>query len=463
MNILLLTPDGVGGTLLERTITVLAQLHNFDRPVIDVSHIELGLEKYYSNDFNSEILRSTNDSEYAKMQSLPEIRKILESVDHYKIIKLPYYNILSRQDPIEEQVPFYRYLNDNYYIICCTRMNIFEHALSWAISKVTNQLNVYSPEEKLQQFNLYKNKLEIDPLSVKQSLHSYKQFINWAESNFQIASYYQYEKHMPELEKYVLSLPFFAQENQNTWKKTFGIDFKDWNKCHYYSADIGKLALHHKKPELQQIEQILQTDSLNFKLNTDIHQLTVEQNNAWKNFLREYKNVADPSWPELNSIEDWSLLPEYVKEECLNVHEIGYHLENIILLQNKSEKKYNFNIEKTKVINQSYKNIFYHLHKKFNDNHLNSYEVANKSIKQMKNIGIMPNSMPLKKHTLSEKKFIVKNFDECLRIYNQWADKNKDIADVLFVNDVEEQIKNENYIWRDYENVTVNLQKTHTS
>ena len=49
MNVLILTPDGVGSTLLQRVLTISMQLHEFDRPVINLHELTNGLEKYYSD------------------------------------------------------------------------------------------------------------------------------------------------------------------------------------------------------------------------------------------------------------------------------------------------------------------------------------------------------------------------------------------------------------------------------
>ena len=56
MNVLILTPDAVGSTLLQRLLTVYMQLHDFDRHVINLHELTNGLNRYYSPEFNREIL-----------------------------------------------------------------------------------------------------------------------------------------------------------------------------------------------------------------------------------------------------------------------------------------------------------------------------------------------------------------------------------------------------------------------
>jgi len=60
MNVLILTPDRVGSTLLQRLITVYMQANDFDRPVINLHELTNGLMKYYSPVFNTEVLGKPN-------------------------------------------------------------------------------------------------------------------------------------------------------------------------------------------------------------------------------------------------------------------------------------------------------------------------------------------------------------------------------------------------------------------
>lgn len=56
MNVLILTPDAVGSTLLQRLITIYMQFYEFDRPVINLHELTNGLEVYFSADFNQPIV-----------------------------------------------------------------------------------------------------------------------------------------------------------------------------------------------------------------------------------------------------------------------------------------------------------------------------------------------------------------------------------------------------------------------
>jgi hypothetical protein len=438
MNILLLTPDAVGGTFLKQMLTVYMQLHKFDKPVIDVGHIELGLETYYCPTFNQEILRCSADAEYKTMQSLVEIQELLESVDHHKIIKLPHYNIVARKDPVKEQVPFYRYLNENYFIIACRRNNLFEHALSWSLNKITKTLNVFSVDEKIRAFGqLYCNGVNIDPLSVKQSLDTYKKYINWSEDNFRISSYYHYENDSANLEKYILSLPVFGgQQKHVTWAETFGISLANWNKCHYYQSDIGAL----KKDNLVNLSTAV--PSL-VKPNNNIAQNTKE---SWQNFVSAYNIVADPLWPKINTVSDWENLPDNIKNECLNVHDIGYYLESAYINKNLVETSHSNHYQAKFKINQIKQCIADH-HSAFLTTHMDNYKTALGMIAKMVDLGILSKYIPIKKQTLAEKRRMINNFAECVEAYNVWIDQNPTFGSQVTEHSLLQHTQAEQQVW----------------
>lgn len=58
MNVLILTPDRVGSTLLQRLITVYMLGNSFDRPVINLHELTNGIMRYYSPVFMQKELLS---------------------------------------------------------------------------------------------------------------------------------------------------------------------------------------------------------------------------------------------------------------------------------------------------------------------------------------------------------------------------------------------------------------------
>lgn len=435
MNVLLLTPDAVGGTLLERMITISMQLQDIDRPFIDVGHIELGLETYYNESFNQMILRSTNDIEYKQMQSLPEIRDLLSSVDHYSAIKLPFYNMLARGDDKSHQVPFYKYLNDNFFVISCRRQNLFEHALSWAFNKITHQLNVYDPVRKIQTFlPMYRNGIEIDPLVIRHTLNDYKKYIDWCDTHFQIGSFYFYEKHMPQIERYVLSLPIFQRlPKLKQWKEVYGQDFSDWNRCHYFLSDMAPLLENNfTDVDVPQIEHYQKPEWNTSKITQDL--------------ISSYDRVADPTWPKIKSFQDWLALPSYIIEECTKVHGLDYYVDQITIAERTQEypviDRSQSKAYAVDVISAATKKHHEHLIR-----HRGTYNKVCESIDQMQSLGILTQGVPIKKQTLKEKQQIVTNFSECLDEYNRWIQQHPDLGQEISQSDVDEMCQQEKSYW----------------
>jgi hypothetical protein len=351
MNVIILTPDAVGSTMLQRLITIYMQFHQYNQPVINLHELTNGIVKYYSPDFNREILGKPRDGKWGYFQSLDEIVDILESTDHYKTSRLAQYHIRNRQDPIQQQIPFYRYLDENFFVISCRRSNVFEHALSWGLNKITKKLNVYSAAEKINSFyEIYKNQVELDITSFVATLDHYKQYIEWCDNNFNVASYFNYETDLVNIEKYILNLPVFAsQDKKISWKDTYDIEFSEWNRCHYYASNIGSLAL-------------------------------------------ENKQVFD----------------------------------DIKLLSNNDKSGNSLATANRQIINQLPQD-----QQIFIKQHAANYINTQQSIERMQELGILVTTVPIKKQTLIEKKYMIKNFDQLLDIYNIWVSKNPNIADPI--------------------------------
>ncbi len=304
---LILTPDAVGSTLLQRLLTIYMQFHRFDQPVINLHELTNGLWKFYSSDFNQEII--TRRGAWGYHQSLPEVIEMLQSVDHYKTARLAQYHIVQRQDSLEHQLPFYQYIDQNFYVIACRRQNLFEHAMSHAINAVSKKLNVYSPQEKLSSFyRLYHSGLEVQPEQIFSVMDRYRDYLIWADRYFTVGSYFYYEQHLPEIEKYILNLPVFGEQKQLiTWKQTFDIDFKDWNLCHYYDSDIGSLALSSEDTLLKLVNTVgtsTQTTSLSL-----LRELLPA---AHKSFLETHKQQYTKVNQSIGTMQSLGILPSTV-------------------------------------------------------------------------------------------------------------------------------------------------------
>jgi len=396
MNVLILTPDAVGSTLLQRMLTIYMQFHQFDRPVINLHELTNGLDKYYSPEFNQELLGKPPFKNWGYYQTLEEIVNLLSSTDHYKTSRLARYHLVRRGDSIDQQIPFYNYLNENFFIIACRRNNVFEHALSMTLNKITKKLNVYDVYEKVETFyDIYKSGVELDQETFVKQLNAYARYIEWSEQYFNISSYFNYEKDIPRLEDYILNLPVFVnQPKLTTWSQNFGISFNDWNKMHYLRSDISSLPLA--------------TDS-------NIEKLLLQHNN-----VENYQQNSPMEWPPINSDDDYENLPAEIKQQWIQQRLCQ---EGLISLMDQQTQQ---------TLSQ----------------YQTGYKLAQQTIEQMISLGIMVNGPPIKKQTLKEKTKIIKNFDELVDIYNVWCADNRKIASPLTDQLISDNITKESQFWR---------------
>jgi hypothetical protein len=431
MNVLLLSPDAVGGTLLERLITIYMQFHEYDKPVLNVTHPEGGVGSYYSPDFNQEIL-SKRDMPYGFYQTLDEVAELYKNAQHYVVTKLTYHSMKERHDPPNQTVPFYQFFNENYFVIACRRENVFENALSWGIKKISKARNVYSHHAKISSFiNYYRDGLEIDPQSLVDSLEQYKNYLQWVDDNFAPSSYYYYERHVFDIEKYILSLPMFSgQPVKKTWADVYGMKFNDWNRCHFLASDLGSIALNNPNT-FPQIADAIKTS----KPTAQTAELPWTMPRV---FLESYNHAADPSWPRIETVKEFEALPDHIKQECKDVHHITTHLTHSDLHRNVA-------------VNLSAE------HHQFLSAHSTNYLKAVKSIERMEQLDIAMGLPPIKKQTLAEKKYMIKNFDQCAEVYNTWIEKNPGIAAPVTSESLSALSANEKTFWHNQGQATPQL------
>lgn len=341
MNVVVLTPDRVGSTLLQRLITIYMLAHEFDKPVINLHELTNGLEEYFNLDYNRVLLGKPREGRpWGYHQSLKEIVELLAKNDHYKTCRLAHYHIQNRNDPHEDQIPFYKYINDNFFVISARRDNLFEHGLSWGIYDYSKHLNVYTHDQKIDVFyNLYRNGVRIQPDVLRRHLDRYRDYVEWSEKHFRIASYFDYEKDMKNIEDYILNLTIYPDTEKKSWNDIFGIEWRDWNKVHKMISDVGA---------------------------TDFAKLP-------------YNPVIE----RLSEKKPTELLPQETIRTNLSLVDQDFLLKNG-----------------------------------------HAYNTAVTGIVKMVSNGTLVTGVPIKLQTLSEKRKIVKNFDECMLVYNQWVKEN---------------------------------------
>jgi hypothetical protein len=395
MNVLILTPDAVGSTLLQRMLTIYMQFHAFDRPVINLHELTNGLAKYYSPEFNRELV-SKHTATGGYHQTLQQVIELLSSVDHYKTSRLAHYHIVRRGDSVAAQVPFYDYLNRNFFIIACRRENVFEHAVSMTLNTVTKKLNVYDVYEKIDTFyEIYKSGVVLDTAVFERQLDAYKKYVIWSEQYFDIGTYFNYEKDIPRLEQYIHNLPVFsAQNNLVTWDQNFGLSFNDWNQLHYIRSDPAALSCLPN----QSTEKLL---------------LTIADP------VDDYQQYSSPQMPAVNSAADLRALPPDVVETW--ARDVVSRRGVVPFLDTENQYKL----------------------KKYQA----GYEKAQATIDQMIQLGILFSGPPIKKQTLGDKHRIIKNFDELIEVYNRWHEKNPEFGLAIDSEIIQNQISKESDFW----------------
>lgn len=65
----------------------------------------------------------------------------------------------------------------------------------------------------------------------------------------------------------------------------------------------------------------------------------------------------------------------------------------------------------------------------------------------MQKLGILISGPPIKKQTLGDKRRIIKNFNDLIKIYNRWIDKNPGIAEPIDDSTIQNQISCESEFW----------------
>jgi hypothetical protein len=405
MNVLLLTPDRVGSTLLQRVLTIYMLRQGFDKPVINLHELTNGLEKYINPTLNQEVLGKPRGTDWGYYQSLEEITELLKSADHYKTSRLAHYHIVARKDTIADQIKFYEYLNKDFYIISCRRKNLFEHVLSWVIHAHSKNLNVYSFDQKFDVFNeIYKNKITASKEQIFNKLNAYKKYIEWSDTYFNVQSYFNYEDSINDLENYILNLDFMNNTPTNTWNEMFGIEFDDWNKTHKLLPDTLL------EPSQQEQEKI------------NLVTIPISKN--------KWENIRGKDWPEKIpfNLEEYNKFPVAIREEI--EHRIGYKTDYCITT---TQEKSNF-LQKTLSV--------------YNDTH---HQIA-----ELVDNGFLVTGIPIKLQTFQEKKKLIKNYDQCIEWYNQWVQETN-FGEIYSESQFQEQIELEELKMNNFSNLLTNV------
>jgi hypothetical protein len=214
-----------------------------------------------------------------------------------------------------------------------------------------------------------------------------------------VASYFYYDEHLPRIEKYILNLPIFSQQTKLlSWQDNFDMDFDTWNRCSYIDSDLGTLALDQPEKFAQ-----LADNAKNIKISLED-----------RRFLTGYHNIADASWPAINTMDEYKILPEHIRKEVEEQHGLTLSISSDLVNSIK--------------LPQPLSELLPVPHQDFLKQHQRKYQTSLRTISTMVETGVIVSPPPVKKQTLAEKKHIIKNYNHLLTVYNQWITLNPDIG-----------------------------------
>ena len=221
MNYLVLTPDGVGSTLLQRALTVYLN--------------SAGLEYYNTHELlNGLTLKENNilikDPGVGYSQSLEQIKNLLEKNSASLVSRIADYHVYARlEHRHEDYVNFYNFCNQYFNkILYCIR-DPYEYALSWAIRNETKILNVYTVDERIKHHGVDKQ-CNIDLDFFQQKLLQYQNYQYWVADNFCNAIPIKYDDLNCDID---LSIKKIVNNANFNISDKFGVSLGDYSKILY--------------------------------------------------------------------------------------------------------------------------------------------------------------------------------------------------------------------------------------
>ena len=222
-NYLILTPDGVGSTYLQRALTV--YLHSAGLDYYNTHELLNGLGLLEGNLYK--------DFSLWYSQTLPEICGLLESTSNNLVSRIAQYHITNRlrKKNKENYQQLYDACNKKFdKIFYCTR-DPFEYALSWSIRQRTNTLNVYSVKERIKVHGEdIKQTLDLGYFNRK--LEQYSAYEYWAQDNFNITRAVNYDDNHQNVDNMMKELTGLDHNVEDR----FGISLQDYSTVRYMTS-----------------------------------------------------------------------------------------------------------------------------------------------------------------------------------------------------------------------------------
>ncbi len=219
---LILTPDGVGSTYLQRALTV--YLHSAGLDYWNTHELLNGLGLSEGNLYK--------DFSLGYSQTIPEICGLLESTSNSLVSRIAQYHITSRlENKKENYQQLYDVCNKKFdKIFYCTR-DPFEYALSWSIRRNTKTLNVYSVKERISVHGEdIKQTLDLRYFNGK--LKQYSNYEYWAEDNFNITRAVNYDDNHRDVDSMMKELTGLDHNVESR----LGISLQEYSTIRYMTS-----------------------------------------------------------------------------------------------------------------------------------------------------------------------------------------------------------------------------------
>lgn len=288
MNYLILTPDGVGSTILQRLLTMAFYLEN--RPVQNTHELTDGIE------LKDGIAIKNYSLKYS--QSLSEIQNIVQEQAQTTLVsRLAKYHLDNRKDPVTDCEDFYKFLNTHFEKkIMCVRKNIFEYAMSWSIRNGSGLNNLYDKEDR----DIVSKVTEVDEDYFLMKCQQYVKYIEWIEHNFPEVETVSYESMVKESDAVMHQLTGY----ENTFTEKIGLPLRSL-LANEYNFLKNKSESNLSKQELKALVKYKQTCTellqKNITINVPLKSTTLtDKKNQVKNFDvcldKFYKFAKNHNW-----------------------------------------------------------------------------------------------------------------------------------------------------------------------
>ena len=276
MNTLILTPDGVGSTILQRLVTT--ALHLEKVPVRNTHELTNGL-----------ILKNSIVNKEFKLgytQTLNEIINILEesSTDTQLVSRVAKYHLDARKDSPAEQEKFFPFLNNFYQKkIMCVRENIFEYAMSWSIRHKSGVLNVYDRQDREKVLQVS----DVDESYFLKKCQEYVDYQIWVERYFPNVEKVSYENLVTDSDTVIEEITGY----KDTFKNVFGISLSSILRAEYnFFNSLTSTNTHQTLTREEQKSLILYKKTSSFLIAQHIILATPIKNTTLEDKMRQIRN-----------------------------------------------------------------------------------------------------------------------------------------------------------------------------